>query len=279
MLPTQHCALTHTRALPHSRTRPRPLQRAAAYINMKRYSSALKDLDDAVSVDASFTQGYLTRGKLHRCGGPCRCCTRAASCLQQRLRRGALASSRQRRCAAAAQAPCLHACRPAACCPARTHRKVCSLTKAKSDFEAVLKLRPTHSQAPKELDTLGSLGRDLEQLEALQAEAEAAGGPPAPGAATELLARVYKVAPDCIPAQLLEAQLEMRAGNFEQVRIPWGGGCWVGRPPCCLPLLPACVLSTARQMALPLHEPQAAAAAAATPVTAASEPHPPSELR
>jgi tetratricopeptide (TPR) repeat protein len=42
-------------------------KRAAAYISLKKYAQALKDLDRAVDVDDTFMQGYLHRGKLHRC--------------------------------------------------------------------------------------------------------------------------------------------------------------------------------------------------------------------
>lgn len=41
-------------------------KRAAAYMSMKKYALALKDLDRAVEQDSSYTQGYLHRGKLHR---------------------------------------------------------------------------------------------------------------------------------------------------------------------------------------------------------------------
>lgn len=44
-------------------------------------------------------------------------------------------------------------------------------------------------------------------------------------AAWQVLDKVYGMAPDCIPAQLLDAQLEMLAGNYEQVgRVEVGGG-------------------------------------------------------
>lgn len=41
-------------------------KRAAAYISLKKYALALKDLDRALEQDEAFTQGYLHRGKLHR---------------------------------------------------------------------------------------------------------------------------------------------------------------------------------------------------------------------
>jgi tetratricopeptide (TPR) repeat protein len=41
-------------------------KRAAAYMSLKKYAQALKDLDRAVDVDDTFMQGYLHRGKLHR---------------------------------------------------------------------------------------------------------------------------------------------------------------------------------------------------------------------
>lgn len=40
-------------------------------------------------------------------------------------------------------------------------------------------------------------------------------------AAEVLLAKVYKAAPDCIPAQLTEAKLMMAQRKYEEV----GGGC------------------------------------------------------
>lgn len=41
-------------------------KRAAAYISLKKYTLAMKDLDRALEQDGAFTQGYLHRGKLHR---------------------------------------------------------------------------------------------------------------------------------------------------------------------------------------------------------------------
>ena len=41
-------------------------KRAAAYISLKQSSSALRDLNKAIEYDASFIQGYLHRGRLHK---------------------------------------------------------------------------------------------------------------------------------------------------------------------------------------------------------------------
>jgi len=41
-------------------------KRAAAYMAIKKYTQALKDLDRAVELDENSTQGLLSRGKLHR---------------------------------------------------------------------------------------------------------------------------------------------------------------------------------------------------------------------
>jgi lipopolysaccharide biosynthesis regulator YciM len=81
----------------------------------------------------------------------------------------------------------------------------------------VLKLKPTHSSAPKELAKLAELQAAVEELEKI---AEQAGQQQInQAAANELLQKVYKTAPDCIPAQLLEAKLEMAQGNHEQVSL------------------------------------------------------------
>jgi DnaJ family protein C protein 3 len=102
----------------------------------------------------------------------------------------------------------------------KLHRQMCSIEDAKSDFQNVIKLKPTHSAAAKELAALSDLQAAFEQLQMLQqvhAGAAAAGGPlPDVSAARQVLDKVYGMAPDCIPAQLLDAQLEMLAGNYEQ---------------------------------------------------------------
>ncbi len=57
---------------------------------------------------------------------------------------------------------------------------MCSIEDAKSDFESVIKLKPSHSTATKELASLGELQAAFEQLQALQqahAGAAAGGGP------------------------------------------------------------------------------------------------------
>lgn len=101
------------------------------------------------------------------------------------------------------------------------HRQMCSLDDAKSDFEIVIKLKPNHSTAAKELASLTDLQSAFQQLQQLQeahAGASAAGGPlPDVSSARQVLDKVYSLAPDCIPAQLMDAQLEMLQGNYEQV--------------------------------------------------------------
>jgi lipopolysaccharide biosynthesis regulator YciM len=103
---------------------------------------------------------------------------------------------------------------------------MCSLEDAKSDFESLIKLKPNHSSAAKELASLTDLQSAFQQLQQLQdahAAATAAGGPlPDVSSARQVLDKVYSLAPDCIPAQLMDAQLEMMAGNYEQV---CGCGC------------------------------------------------------
>jgi tetratricopeptide (TPR) repeat protein len=44
-------------------------KRAAAYMSLRQHSAALRDLNQAIAADDTFTQGYLHRGKLHRWGG------------------------------------------------------------------------------------------------------------------------------------------------------------------------------------------------------------------
>jgi lipopolysaccharide biosynthesis regulator YciM len=101
------------------------------------------------------------------------------------------------------------------------HRQMCSLEFAKSDFESVIKLKPNHSTAAKELSSLTDLQSAFQQLQQLQeahAGASAAGGPlPDVSSARQVLDKVYSLAPDCAPAQLMDAQLEMLQGNYEQV--------------------------------------------------------------
>lgn len=202
-------------------------KRAAAYVSLKKYAQALKDLDRAVDVDSSFTQGYLSRGKLHRCAQvewpeTAWQLSKSVSVHALDIAAARAASKPHSTLSTAWRAlppvvtPHL---KPALCdCMRRfpPRRKVCSLSSAKSDFEAVIKLRPTHSQAPKELKTLSELQSAVDELERLSEQA--ADQQVQPDAARELLQRVYKVAPDCIPAQLLEAKLEMSQGNYEQVR-------------------------------------------------------------
>jgi hypothetical protein len=100
---------------------------------------------------------------------------------------------------------------------------MCSLDDAKSDFESLIKLKPNHTTAGKELASLDDLQAAFQQLQQLQqahSDAAAAGGPmPDASNARAVLDKVYGLAPDCIPAQLLDAQLDMWQGNYEQVGL------------------------------------------------------------
>eukprot|EP00879_Flechtneria_rotunda_P016714 GHRR01017491.1.p1 GENE.GHRR01017491.1~~GHRR01017491.1.p1 ORF type:complete len:455 (+),score=141.28 GHRR01017491.1:1053-2417(+) len=95
----------------------------------------------------------------------------------------------------------------------RLHRQVCSLTDAKQDFETVLELKPSHPQAPKELQTLSELQSAVDELQRMTS---AAAGSQVAAASEQLLERVYSIAPDCVPAQLLQAKLNMVQRNHEQ---------------------------------------------------------------
>lgn len=94
---------------------------------------------------------------------------------------------------------------------------MCSLASAKLDFEKVIELKPSHSQAARELAALNELGAAVADLESLADRAAAAGGSIDQALAQQLLDRVYKSAPDCIVAQLLEAKLQMAQQNYEEV--------------------------------------------------------------
>lgn len=110
-------------------------------------------------------------------------------------------------------------------------RQMCSLEDAKSDFESLIKLKPNHTAAAKELASLDDLQAAFQQLQQLQqahTDAAAAGAPmPDSTGARAVLDRVYGLAPDCIPAQLLDAQLDMLQGNYEQVGMYRGKYTWV----------------------------------------------------
>lgn len=100
---------------------------------------------------------------------------------------------------------CLHLC-----------RQVCSLEHARSDFQAVARIKPNHSEATKELRLLSEIQATVAELE--QMASVAAAGAINAAAAQALLDKVYKIAPDCIPAQLLEAKLTMAQQKYEEVR-------------------------------------------------------------
>lgn len=91
-----------------------------------------------------------------------------------------------------------------------------------------MQLKPNHSQAAKELAALQELESAVKGLEAVAAQSDTAGAAVDAAAAQQLLDRVYKTAPDCIAAQLLEAKLQMAQRNYEEVRFGvWGLSCGV----------------------------------------------------
>jgi tetratricopeptide (TPR) repeat protein len=71
-------------------------KRAAAYMSLKKYSQALKDLDRAVDVDDTFMQGYLHRGKLHRCAASSNSSSSTAANLRISLRSAAVCKRGER---------------------------------------------------------------------------------------------------------------------------------------------------------------------------------------
>lgn len=83
---------------------------------------------------------------------------------------------------------------------------------ARWDFEAVIRLKPNHSQASKELQSLAEVEAAVTELERMTAA-----GSFNEAAAQALLDKVYKAAPDCVPAQLLEAKLMMAQRKYEEV--------------------------------------------------------------
>jgi lipopolysaccharide biosynthesis regulator YciM len=89
------------------------------------------------------------------------------------------------------------------------HRQACNVNKAKTDFETVLSIKPEHKTAIKELELLNELQQHMGTLEQLQSAD--------PDAAKGAVNKVLQSAPDCVAAQLAEAQLEVQQGNWEQV--------------------------------------------------------------
>lgn len=95
---------------------------------------------------------------------------------------------------------------------------------ARADLETVLKLRPGHKAAVKELAVLEDLSGRLRQLQAQAGAGAGGGGTVVVGGADAIrpqLDAVYAAAPDCVAAQLVEARADAAARNFEQV---WAGG-------------------------------------------------------
>eukprot|EP00878_Enallax_costatus_P025984 GHUV01027850.1.p1 GENE.GHUV01027850.1~~GHUV01027850.1.p1 ORF type:complete len:365 (+),score=138.23 GHUV01027850.1:272-1366(+) len=77
-----------------------------------------------------------------------------------------------------------------------------------------MRIKPNHSQATKELQSLSEIQAAVTELE--QITTSAAAGAVNAVAAQALLDKVYKTAPDCIPAQLLEAKLMMAQKKYEE---------------------------------------------------------------
>lgn len=111
---------------------------------------------------------------------------------------------------------------PVRLCRCMRCRQMCSIEDAKADFESVMKLKPNHTSAVRELASLSDLQaafQQLQQLQQLQKDAASSESQQLDlGSARQVLDKVFELAPDCIPAQLLDAQLEMLQGNYEQVR-------------------------------------------------------------
>lgn len=95
-------------------------------------------------------------------------------------------------------------------CPLLSRRQVCNLQSARSDFDAILKLRPSHKSVAKELETLDQLENHVAALNTGGSDSQTT---------RHALQRIYDAAPDCVTAQLKEAELEMEAGNYEEVGI------------------------------------------------------------
>ncbi|KAG2448958.1 hypothetical protein HYH02_005712 [Chlamydomonas schloesseri] len=152
-------------------------KRAAAYISLRSLAQALRDLNKAVELDDAFVQGYINRGKLQR--------------------------------------------------------QMCNYAAAERDFKRVLELKPGQKVAEQELQrTLAARSKmeavqaAVQTAEAAKAEAAKAAGddedPPNTAAADlerikPTLESLYEDSPDCVQAQVLEAQLMFAAAEYEQV--------------------------------------------------------------
>jgi len=90
----------------------------------------------------------------------------------------------------------------------RLHRQACNVNNAKTDFETVLSIRPEHKTALKELELLKELQQHMDVLQQVQSAD--------PAAAKGAVDKVLQAAPDCVAAQLAEAQLEVQQSNWER---------------------------------------------------------------
>jgi len=91
----------------------------------------------------------------------------------------------------------------------KLHRQLCNVAAARSDLEAVARIKPGHKAALKELDALQHLEAAVGMLDQVDTLA--------PAAAKQAIALVLEAAPDCTKAQVAEARMDFGAKNYEQV--------------------------------------------------------------
>jgi len=89
-------------------------------------------------------------------------------------------------------------------------KQMCSLEAAERDFKAVLEHRPGHKTATQELNALEAVHSALAVLNAAMSTQKFV-------AARKALEGVYEHAQDCVQAQLLEAELNMRDKKYDEV--------------------------------------------------------------
>ncbi|MCJ1467072.1 hypothetical protein MMC07_005694 [Pseudocyphellaria aurata] len=220
-------------------------KRAAAYGKLGDHRSALRDLDEALQLDATSVQALLHRH------GP-----RSQAQLQlPQQQHGELAVSSKGRLNSAVSpahgpmprhfapfSPARHL-KPFASCDVK--HGLCSFSAAEADLTRLQGIRPTHKGAIKELSEVAQGQAELSKATAASASVTKCGTgtipfrstlsssalaqlwPPAgPAATRKALAAVFAVAPDCLPAKLLEARLMLQEGDHgahaaqaEQVRL------------------------------------------------------------
>ncbi|KAF5830077.1 DnaJ-like protein [Dunaliella salina] len=89
-------------------------------------------------------------------------------------------------------------------------KQMCSLEAAERDFKAVLEHRPGHKTATQELNELEAVHSALAVLNAAMSAQKYV-------AARKALEGVYEHAQDCVQAQLLEAELNMKDNKYDEV--------------------------------------------------------------